>query len=114
MLALLTTAEASPYEPIYLYLDKSSSIDLIPERVVKTKTIDGGSVMYSLGKTDSDRDFSLKSALTESQVLLIDAIRNAYSDFVVAIPSGAFKGKIERIDVTSGLANIAFWVDSKL
>lgn len=112
-IAIITTSEVSSYPPVLLVLNPDSRINDIPERVVRTSTIDGGAVVYSLGKTDADRTFVLESALDLGAFQTLDMMRNDYSDFNLALPDGVYHGMISDVSVSDKM-QITFLTDGKL
>ena len=112
-IAIITTSEVSSYPPLVLVLNPDSKINDIPERVVRTPTLDGGAVLYSLGKTDADRTFVLESALDLSTFQALDLMRNDYSDFNLALPDGVYHGMISDISVSDKI-QITFLPDGKI
>lgn len=112
-IAIITTSEVSSYPPVVLVLNPDSRINDIPERIVRTPTIDGSAVLYSLGKTDADRTFVLESGLDRSVFQTLDMMRKDYSDFNLALPDGVYHGMISDIAVSDKM-QITFLTDGKI
>jgi len=108
--AMLTTANASSYEPIVFNLLDGTDTDTIPERIVRIPTIDGSAALYSLGKSDADRTFSLTVSENVEKMKQLDEIRNLYNEFCISIHSGVFKGMISDVNADT----ITFLVGEKL
>jgi hypothetical protein len=108
--AILTTANASSYEPVVFEVLDGSDTDTTPERVVRVPTIDGSAVLYSLGKSDADRTISITFNSDIETVNLIDEMRNGYTDFCLSLHHGVYSGMIQ--DVSSD--KLTFLVGAKL
>jgi len=108
--AALTTANVSSYEPVFFEVLDGSDTDTVPERVVRSATIDGSAALYSLGKSDADRTLSITFDADIETVNLIDEMRSGYTDFCLSVHHGVYSGMIQ--DVSSD--KLTFLVGAKL
>jgi hypothetical protein len=107
----ITTKLISSYAPLIIRAETGTDTETTPERVVRTPTIDGGVVLYSLGKTDGDRTLTINAKLTRAERKQLENMRNDYTDFVFAGPDGCFAGMIVSVSGQGGNVTITFLPD---
>jgi len=82
---------------LVIHEKKSSTLNDLPARVARTKTLDGGVYINHSGVSDGDRTISVIARLSEADRARLVTIYKTETFIRVAIPDGVFQAAISSV-----------------
>jgi hypothetical protein len=93
--------------------DSRSIIKKYNPRVMRSPTLDGGSVIENLGYSDGDREIKIVSLIGDVDEGKLRAMVQSESYIVVSTRDGVFYGSIDSMIVDRGNLNLNFLVQER-
>jgi hypothetical protein len=110
----ISTIMADEAGAINLSVTLSPTLRTGMRRVTRTKTLDGGCVIYDGGFSDSDRTWSIEADITKDNWDDLWAIHKSYSLVNLAVKEGFFSGCIETAVMDAGKVTLSILIKEKL
>jgi hypothetical protein len=110
MVSISTLEIDSSYSNVLFYELPTSRFRDTSARVVRTKTLDGGSVIDHRGVSDGDRAFNIQAELDQAIADALEYIHENNTILNISCPKGFFSGAISSLRIENGNLEMTFLV----
>jgi len=112
MISLATTTYDSNGHTI-IKDSSRTNIETRDYRLIKSQTLDGGTVFIHSGYAVGDREITVNSNITESQAETLKYIGDNYTSVTVSTEEGFFLGAIKKLNTNNGELEMTLYLKEK-
>ncbi len=86
---------------------------VVPARVVRSLTLDGGTVIHHYGTSHGDRIFNVDIDTTKEQADKLKYIHESASQVIISIKEGVFLGALSSVTFSEGKITATIFIKDK-